>query len=335
MSVKRRKKLPLWVFGFAGAALWFVIGAAGAAALKIGGSEIAPKEFAPRITAPAPVAEGLELDKELFRRSIMYAELDSLSPDGSLLVKSNSDAPSAKLQPVYNAVFSKDGLQIASLKDSRLKCRAEAVLPLSQMLDAFYSATGLRTVMINAAYEPYSKTAAVKCAEHNNGYSFDFGIYLKEGDRREAFSLEGEYSWFAAHAWEYGFVQRYPQGAEELTGFPARADHFRYVGRVAAKIMTENSLCFEQLDEFMHGHTIDDPLVLNDGTGYLVVYYYKPDDSKQVPVPAAKNGEPLPCEVFYFGKGKKAVIAAVRPTEDFFIEPKAPEETAPDTDSSW
>ncbi|MCR5121583.1 MAG: D-alanyl-D-alanine carboxypeptidase family protein [Ruminococcus sp.] len=331
MSVKKRRiKLPPWVFGLAGAALWFVIGVIGVAALRSGGSDIEPKEFPPRFSVDAPVPDGLELDTALLKRSFMYADIESLSPDDTLLAKNGGEVPPAKLQPVFNAVFSKDGLQIASLKDSRLKCRAEAIVPLSEMLDGFYNATGLRTIMINAAYEPDASAAAGKCAEHNNGYSFDFGIYLKDSDRRTAFTIESDYRWFAAHAWEYGFVQRYPQGSEELTGVAARDDHFRYVGRVAARILTENSLCFEQLDEFMRGHTIDDPLVLNDGGSYVVVYYHKLDESRKVPVPATKEGEPLPCEAYYIGKDRKAVIAAVRPTVEFFTEAKAP--TEPDLD---
>ncbi|MPZ04180.1 M15 family metallopeptidase, partial [Micrococcus luteus] len=40
--------------------------------------------------------------------------------------------------------------------------------------------------------------------------------------------------WVAAHAAEYGFVIRYPAGAEDVTGFDHEPWHLRYVGSTEA-----------------------------------------------------------------------------------------------------
>lgn len=329
MSVKKRIKLPAWLAGLAAVGLWFVIAAVAAVILKSGGEDIGERQFTmPKITpSPAP-----ELNIELIKNSLALADVSKLPADDSLLTEGGGEIPPAKLQPVYNAVFSKDGLQIVSLADSKLKCRSEAIVPLSEMLGAFYGETGLRTLMINAAYDPSAQTD--KCAEHGGGYSFDFGVYIKDDDSRREFTLEGQYSWFTKHSWEYGFVQRYPHGAEAETGKPGNDSHFRYVGKVAAKIMNENSLTFDRLGDFMQQHTIDDPLVV-DGSTFVYLYNFE-DSKKKLPVPVSKSGEPVPCEIYYLGKGQKKAIVAAKPTPEFYViakdDPAA--DTGNDTEST-
>jgi len=54
--------------------------------------------------------------------------------------------------------------------------------------------------------------------------------------------------WLAEHCCEYGFVLRYPLGKEDITGVEYEPWHFRYVGKEAATVMTEEGIC---LEEFM------------------------------------------------------------------------------------
>lgn len=54
------------------------------------------------------------------------------------------------------------------------------------------------------------------------------------------------YQWLIAHAWEYGFIPRYPQGKEAVTGHGADATAWRYVGKDAAKIIHEQGLALEE-----------------------------------------------------------------------------------------
>ena len=51
-------------------------------------------------------------------------------------------------------------------------------------------------------------------------------------DERQAETATGR--WLAENAWKYGFIQRYPQGAEEITGYGWHPWHYRYVGEGAA-----------------------------------------------------------------------------------------------------
>lgn len=55
--------------------------------------------------------------------------------------------------------------------------------------------------------------------------------------------------WLAEHSCEYGFVLRYPKGKEGITSIEFEPWHFRYVGREAAAVMTEEEICLEEFWE--------------------------------------------------------------------------------------
>ena len=52
--------------------------------------------------------------------------------------------------------------------------------------------------------------------------------------------------WLQAHCADYGFVLRYPKDKQEITGW-YEPWHFRYVGKDAARFMTEKNICLEEL----------------------------------------------------------------------------------------
>lgn len=50
------------------------------------------------------------------------------------------------------------------------------------------------------------------------------------------------------HCWDYGFILRYPEGKEEVTGYCFEPWHYRYVGVETALAVKESGLTF---DEYM------------------------------------------------------------------------------------
>ena len=54
--------------------------------------------------------------------------------------------------------------------------------------------------------------------------------------------------WLSEHCADYGFIPRYPQEKQEITGW-WEPWHFRYVGQEAAEYMVENDLCLEEFVE--------------------------------------------------------------------------------------
>ncbi len=59
------------------------------------------------------------------------------------------------------------------------------------------------------------------------------------------------YEWLLDNAYKFGFVQRYPEGKEQLTGMPAETMTWRFVGQYHAAVMHENGLCLEEYVELL------------------------------------------------------------------------------------
>jgi D-alanyl-D-alanine carboxypeptidase len=81
-------------------------------------------------------------------------------------------------------------------------------------------------------------------SEHETGLAFDVDTM-----QSEHFELTPQYAWLSAHSAEYGFIIRYPQGAEHLTGFPYEPWHYRYVGKEHATIIMSRGITLEQYCE--------------------------------------------------------------------------------------
>lgn len=61
-----------------------------------------------------------------------------------------------------------------------------------------------------------------------------------------AFADTAEYRWLTENAHRYGFILRYPEGKESITGIAFEPWHFRYVGREAAEEIYSSGLCLEE-----------------------------------------------------------------------------------------
>ena len=59
-------------------------------------------------------------------------------------------------------------------------------------------------------------------------------------------SSDHAWRWLHENAWKYGFIQRYPADKTEITHVINEPWHYRYVGKEAAQIMTENNWCLEE-----------------------------------------------------------------------------------------
>lgn len=82
-------------------------------------------------------------------------------------------------------------------------------------------------------------------SEHNLGLAVDFGT----PDNQlvdESFDDEPESAWLKENAWKYGFILRYPQGKEDVTGITYEPWHYRYVGVDAAKEIYDRQLTLEE-----------------------------------------------------------------------------------------
>lgn len=77
-------------------------------------------------------------------------------------------------------------------------------------------------------------------SEHQTGLAFDLNSL------EQWFGQTDEGLWLAANCWKYGFIIRYPQDKEEITGYMYEPWHVRYIGKETAQKVEESGLCLEE-----------------------------------------------------------------------------------------
>ena len=80
-------------------------------------------------------------------------------------------------------------------------------------------------------------------SEHQTGLAIDFII---PGQTLEQFYLSNEFIWLKDNSYKYGFILRYPEDKENITGYIYEPWHYRYVGKEVAQYIYENDLTFDE-----------------------------------------------------------------------------------------
>lgn len=82
-------------------------------------------------------------------------------------------------------------------------------------------------------------------SEHETGLAVDIvAVSNQRMDETQEYTAEN--IWLRENCYKYGFILRYPQDKEEITGFSYESWHFRYVGNEAAKTITEQGITLEE-----------------------------------------------------------------------------------------
>ncbi len=66
-------------------------------------------------------------------------------------------------------------------------------------------------------------------SEHQLGLALDINADKSRCDN------DTIYQWLSQNAYRYGFILRYPEGKEDITGIDYEPWHYRYVGKEAAQ----------------------------------------------------------------------------------------------------
>mgnify|MGYP004462838709 FL=1 len=217
---------------------------------------------------------GAKTQELLYSGSALSAD-QAPKPDFLVLVNrqhklGKNDAPTDLV--TIESVLSSD---IVKVKYSGTKADRTATEALEQMLSAAI-ADGLSNFQISSAYRTYSEqqklvdnsvakyqknnpdwsrdrclsatyntVAPAGTSEHQTGLAFDITV------PGVSFTGTEQQQWLHQHCAEYGFVVRFTAEKQKLTGFVAESWHFRYVGKEAAAVMTENNWCLEEYVEKM------------------------------------------------------------------------------------
>lgn len=83
-------------------------------------------------------------------------------------------------------------------------------------------------------------------SEHQTGLAIDVTSSEMGYGLDQAFGDTEEGKWLANHAYQYGFIIRYPEGRTEVTGYSYEPWHLRYVGKKAAEEIHKNNLVLEE-----------------------------------------------------------------------------------------
>lgn len=81
-------------------------------------------------------------------------------------------------------------------------------------------------------------------SDHQTGLSID--VYEIKYQAMATFKDSPAYTWLKENAYKYGFIERYPEGKEYITGFTYEPWHWRYVGEEAAKTIYEENITFDE-----------------------------------------------------------------------------------------
>ena len=170
------------------------------------------------------------------------------------LVLVNATHPiSADYEPELAAVSESQCPQDARIYDAlsafAADCQAQG-LPV--LLGSGYRSYYIQSQTYEAKAAEYGyETAATIVAppgtsEHQTGLCCDITDYLRQPMVPSVLSQTETYQWLYAHCQDYGFILRYPEGKEAVTGIIYEPWHFRYVGTEAAAYIMANDLTLEE-----------------------------------------------------------------------------------------
>lgn len=97
--------------------------------------------------------------------------------------------------------------------------------------------------LTNAYYAP------AEASEHSTGLAIDWlGTEWTAigGGLDEGYASQPSAQWLAENAQDYGFILRYPEGKEQVTGYSFEPWHYRYVGVEAAQYISQYQLTLEE-----------------------------------------------------------------------------------------
>ncbi len=83
-------------------------------------------------------------------------------------------------------------------------------------------------------------------SEHQTGLTMDLTSAEMAFQLDQSFKNTTGGAWLADHAHEFGFIIRYPEGKEDITGYMYEPWHIRYVGKEMATEIYEENLTLEE-----------------------------------------------------------------------------------------
>ncbi len=174
--------------------------------------------------------------------------------DGVLLVNASSPLPGGfAADDLVDLYGEKRSFQLASSNISLTRETFEAANDMFKQANkdgvkGFTITSGYRTEeKQRELYENDEDGTAARpgTSEHQTGLAFDVTTRSDGG----GFEDTEQFRWLSEHCWDFGFILRYPEGKEDITGLPYEPWHYRYVGVETAQEIHENGWTLEEYCE--------------------------------------------------------------------------------------
>lgn len=138
-------------------------------------------------------------------------------------------------------------------------CRAAGLSP--QVTASFRTREGqnalykdeVRSLVQNGLTEEEARVRAAATVGAPGASEHELGLAVDIRDAADLTDAEGAaVQWLRRNAWRYGFVLRYPEGKERITGYRYQPFHFRYVGPDAAEQIETLGITLEEYVEMFY-----------------------------------------------------------------------------------
>lgn len=159
-----------------------------------------------------------------------------------------------------NSNYVPKDLETINSKYGSGKLRKEAKNAFEEMCEAakkdgykLYSGSAYRSYSYQSdLYNRYVKRDGVKKAdtfsaragysEHQTGLALD----IMNGSWEYISKEHKEYKWLIDNSYKFGYILRYPEGKEDVTGYMYEEWHFRYLGKDVAKQLHELDITYDE-----------------------------------------------------------------------------------------
>ncbi len=120
------------------------------------------------------------------------------------------------------------------------------------LIGSGYRSADLQAIYFNSLANSIGEEAANQSiarpgqSEHQTALATDISTITRECYISNCFATTDEGIWLAANSFKYGFVLRYPEGKESITGYSYEPWHFRYVGVDLATALHSSGLTLDE-----------------------------------------------------------------------------------------
>lgn len=166
-----------------------------------------------------------------------YKPTDLVYPDVRFLFKEKIEkrmmrSEAAKALEEMFAAAEEDGIYLAGVSAYRSQATQTA------LYNRYVERDGEEKARTYSAVPGYS--------EHQTGLAIDVSGSDGKCAAESCFGGTKEAEWLAQHSAEYGYIIRYPEGKEDITGYKYEPWHIRYVGKEIAAYIAENGITLEE-----------------------------------------------------------------------------------------